>query len=227
MAAMSASRPASRTASMHPLARERRAAGDVLVEAAGHAGASVSSTVPIWRRTSLRSSSLEILAVVEDAAARRRLEAEQQAQQRRLARARRADDGEVLARAHLEVDVLEDPRAVRRCSGTTGRARRCCPPSAPGSTRLASTSSGASNTGRNAGEQRQRPRSTLLSAMARPRMAAVNWPKALLKAAKEATSRGCVAAAGDGEDADACPGSAGRSASIVWKRRQRGRTRPS
>ena len=55
---------------------------------------------------------LEVLVVIGNAAARRRFEPEQQAEQRRLARAGGPDDGDALARPHVEVDALQHPRSV-------------------------------------------------------------------------------------------------------------------
>jgi hypothetical protein len=52
------------------------------------------------------------LAVDEQLAARRPVEPEQQAHERRLAGPRRPDDGDVLARRHLEVDAGENRRVV-------------------------------------------------------------------------------------------------------------------
>ena len=61
----------------------------------------------------------QLLPVVKDAAGLRRLEAEQQPQQRRLAGAGAADDGDMLARPYLEVH----PREHRRDAGLIGEGQ--------------------------------------------------------------------------------------------------------
>src|SRR5262245_15368763 len=61
----------------------------------------------------VRRRAVDRAAVDLDGPARARRQSAEQAQQRRLAGARRADDGQELAAAKLERDVLEDaPRAV-------------------------------------------------------------------------------------------------------------------
>ena len=66
----------------------------------------------------------DVLPVDEDAPARRLVEAEQQPRDRRLAGARGADDGDGLARRHLERDALAG-------SGAPGCRRTARPRSAP------------------------------------------------------------------------------------------------
>ena len=63
----------------------------------------------------------QLPAVVGDGPLGRRLEPEQQPQQGRLARARRADHGDELAGSDLEVDRSRGPAGRRACTGT----RRC------------------------------------------------------------------------------------------------------
>ena len=92
--------------------RQRGAARDIVEDAAGHEarglqhGADLAAQQPEVER-------LEILAVVVDAAAFRGLEAEQQAQQGRLAGARGAHDGDAFTRAGLEIYAVESPRPFR------------------------------------------------------------------------------------------------------------------
>src|SRR5260370_19918206 len=67
--------------------------------------------------------------------------------------------------------------------------------------RLSSTSSGASNTGRMRAKSGAASMETLSEAV-RLRRAVVNWPKALLKAAKAATSMGWAPPGGNRQHAD-------------------------
>ena len=94
------------------------AAHDVGVDVARASTSPFCSTTPICRRTARTSRLGQVLAVVVDAALARRLEAEQQAQQRRLARARRPDEGDELAGLDAQRDVVEDQRPVGAGSGS-------------------------------------------------------------------------------------------------------------
>ena len=90
-------------------------------------------TKPMRSRKRSRSSSLARHAVVENAALRRAVQADEQLHERRLARARRADERDRLAAVRLERDVRRAPASfavcvreahVRRTRASGGRPRR-------------------------------------------------------------------------------------------------------
>ncbi len=91
------------------VARQRGAAGDVAVDAAGDEDRRFQDGADLAAQQA-EVERFQVFAVVVVAAERRRFEADQQAQKRRLARPRAADDGNVLARAGLKIDALESPR---------------------------------------------------------------------------------------------------------------------
>ncbi len=64
-----------------------------------------------------------VFVVEQDAASRRALQSRHQPQERRLARARRAEQRQQLARPHLEVEVADGRRAVERLGEPFGPYR--------------------------------------------------------------------------------------------------------
>ena len=86
------------------------------------------NTMPMWRRIALRSTpgAMMLDAVDHDMAGRRLLQPVAAAQQRALARARRADDEDELLRRDREVDALEDldlPKRLAEAADVEDRLR--------------------------------------------------------------------------------------------------------
>ena len=182
------------------VARQRRAAGDVLVEAAGNQagrfqhGADLAAHQPEVER-------LEVLAVVVDAAARRRLEARaagaaaSTCPSPRGRRWRRSRPAAPRSR-RPPAPTVRPPH-----SGTTGCAPRRARRAGRDRSRLCSTSSGASNTGRQAGEERHHLDRDV-ERLARLMMRRGELAEGAVEGGEGGDIDRVVAAGGDAEDAD-------------------------
>ncbi len=188
MAARSASRPTSRTASATWARVNGGAAGDVIEDSAGRGqpfpGPRQSGGAPSGGRAS------------RDPCRRSRLRRAQGFRSPSSRRSRvdlpepEAPTMAMLSPGRASNSMLSSVQGPPPNSGRTELRTATWPLSAPGSLRLSPTSSAASNTEASA---RSKSGAALMAALidaVRPRRAAVNWPKALLKAANAAKSVG-------------------------------------